>query len=458
MTKLIKLLAAILALLLMTSCSSPRPAKVPEPQPLDPDAPLKICFDLDNPPYDPRHHDFANGRMKYSGAKQRQAAVDQFLRDLEDAGGPRNVEVEFIEGWGDQRNGQLTRLRTEIMAGEGPDLFLLRQSGSFDLIRFPEKKMEDGLFLCLDKYMENAQFMEPDKMLAPIFDAGKSADGRRFLLPMSYSLSAAAVPVSSLEYDPGAAHSFEDMLDGSLGGVLALWRETGEVEGETGPLGEIYPALGSLADYGKEQLSFTKEELGEFFQSLLEYERRAGSGEVEVPRGMCLSDISGIEAAVADRTWARDPVHLIPLYDRNGGVTARIDFYMAVNANSKNPAGAFCAADYMLGHDFMLDSDLFMYMRSLTLPIYADLLGPETPLPYIRGDTPEESLMNSFGKLHWDSFRTLTGLITGAEFRTELDDELALGYYDYQKAESAAAREKVVSEAYSTMNMMLGES
>ena len=85
----------------------------------------------------------------------------------------------------------LQRIRTEIMAGEGPDVFLMRYTpawkfaaggvmiendyeGTDFLFRYPEKAMETGLFLPLDEYIENnAELGEWDEIVQPVLDAGR---------------------------------------------------------------------------------------------------------------------------------------------------------------------------------------------------------------------------------------------------------------------------------------------
>ncbi len=451
-----KLTALLFCLLMLTACSAQRRADIPEPQKLDPDEPLTICFDLDNGVVDPRHNEIGRERPIYSGGKLRQQAVDSFLEAMEAAGGPRNVQAEFIEGSGSDRDGQLTRLRAELMAGDGPDLFVIRQGGFSDLFLFPEKKMEDGLFLCLDGYMEGAQFMEPERMLTAVFDGGLASDGRRFLLPMTYNLSAAAVPTSYLDIAEGQKLTLDDLLDPESGlhSTLRLWRN----EEFNDPFFSMYPALGQLADYKKESLSFSKEELGEFFTRLCEYEQKIDAGEIDKPKGALTSYIPDFGKDIAPRPWSKEPLTLVPLYDKEGGVTARIDFYMGVNANASNPAGAFWAADYLLDPDYMADSDIHMYMWCVTMPIYCDLIGPDNSIPYIRGKTPKEDLRDGLTGRHWRAFSELKDRITGAEFPTKLDWEITSGYLSFLQAEDDAAREKAVSEAYTTMSMMLGES
>lgn len=452
---MLRKLAALLlitALLGLGACSAPvKPA--PEPEDFDPKEPLTVCFDLDNPFSDPRHYEYSGETVKYTGGRLRKQAVEQLLQDLKEAGGPENVEVEFIEGYGSDREGQLPRLRAEIMAGAGPDLFVLRNSGTSDLFLFPEKKMEDGLFLALDRYMDRVQFMEPDRMIAPIFDAGRSKDGKRFLLPMTYSIEAAALRSSGLDFDPCEPRPISDLLEGEgdLSGVLSFW-----VEEETGAMWGICQALGQLADYGKDSPAFTKEELSGFFAQLLEYGQRLEGGELIVPAGAHIVNPADLDGKTANLGWAREPAALMPLPDRDGGVTARVGFFMGVNANSKNPAGAFWAADFLLGHDYMRDSDLHMYMRNITNPIYGDLLGPGQELPYAKKGSVE--LFDSISGEHWEAFQDMTAMITGAEFPTRLDGLLDQAYYDYCQAEGSKERDKVVDEAYSQARMLLGEA
>lgn len=358
--------------------------------------------------------------------------------------------MEFIEGFGSDREGQLTHLRAEIMAGKGPDLFVLCQTGDRDLFQFPEKKMEDGLFLPLDGYMENARFMEPDRMLAPVFDAGLSRGGTRYLLPLTYNISVAIMREKKLEFDPAEPHDLDELLDmdSPLGGVLSLWRSYGGFWYDV-----IVPLLDPAADYKAESLCFTEEELAELFERLRQYEITADSDGFSKPSGVTTVHPIQLDSTVASRSWAAEHVALVPFYNREGGVTAWVETYAGVNANAANPAGAFWAADFLLGREYMMTSDLYTYMRCDALPIYNDLGGPDTRLPYNKDIDSGIS-----GGQHWDAFRELTGTITGGEFPTQLGTELAFAYWDYCDAYSDSARAKVVSEVYSAMRMMLGES
>lgn len=459
MFKKLALFMSLLALLGLAACS--RPGKeAPKPEELDPKEPLTICFDLDAS-FDPRHFDFDSGQAKYTGARLRQEAVDGFLEELAAVGGPRNVQVEFLEDLGSDREGQLTRLRAELMAGEGPDLFVLRQNGASDLFLFPEKKMEDGLFLPLDRYLEAPKFMDPGGMVQPIWDAGKSADGRQMLLPMTYDISVVAMRAEDVTLDPEKNYTLSDMLSGGtpwLTGALA--HKIDEIDNTFG-WNVISLAFGQLADYKKEELRFTQEDLGEILEGLLDFNQRANRGELgDLPRGVGVENPVNLPSAIQEKSWRGDDLTLAPLYGREGGVTARVIHFAGVNANAGNPAGAFWAADFLLGEDYLQSSDFGMYLWCKTLPVCQNLLQEDKPLFYQRDKkNPEVNSTWSLNEDEWRAFTALRERITDAEYPTVLDGTISQAYFDmFYSAEDEPARKKVITETYSKLKMLLGES
>lgn len=453
------LMACVLIWMLLAGCSQ-KEEPAPEPAAFDPQEPLTICFDLDST-FDPRHYSFSSdGSSKYTGAKQRREAVEQVLEAIKAQGGPENVQVEYIEGVSEDRDSQITRLRAELMAGAGPDLFVVRQAGDGrDLFKFPEKKMEDGLFLTLDRYLETARFMEPDRMVQPIWDAGKNAKGQQVLLPMTYDLSGVAMRAADVELDPEKDYTLFDMLSGGkpcLAGALAQ-----KIDAETGALGwNIYPAFGQLADYQKEELSFTQEELGEALEGLLAFNQKVNKGELgDLPGGVNLGNLVDLPSEIQRKSWRGDDVALVPLYGREGGVTARVVHFAGVNANAENPAGAFWAADFLLDQEVMQSSDFGTYLWCRALPVCGDLLQEDKPLTYQKdGKDPENSMLFRFDPKEWRAFTALRDQITDAEYPTVLDGTLAQAYYTMFKAADEPARKKVITETYSQLKMLLGES
>ena len=88
----------------------------------------------------------------------------------------------------------LTKLRTEIMSGRGPDLFVLDAS-NLRLIQYPDKQMRAGVFADLAPYLDTiaAEATLNETVLA----AGRVGEAQ-YLLPLYYTVPGVAVPAEAL--------------------------------------------------------------------------------------------------------------------------------------------------------------------------------------------------------------------------------------------------------------------
>ena len=83
------------------------------------------------------------------------------------------------------REGEVTRLRIDMMAGKGPDVLILRNfydhTGVMpdikNLFPVPQSAMKQNLFLPLDDYIANAKYMDWDKLLPAAMEAGRDEEG-----------------------------------------------------------------------------------------------------------------------------------------------------------------------------------------------------------------------------------------------------------------------------------------
>ena len=186
--KLSVLLAVLLCTLSLASCGAPLPpAGITESAEssgktsgssssgtVDKDA-LRVCVDLEY-------------RAGYTEGKTPENAFYNLMNTVKSLGGPENVSFEYLPREGTERETALDRVRTEIMSGGGPDMFIIACNGGIDymaadveaLFRVPEKAMEAGLFLPLDDYIQNAQFMEWNKLNETVMAAGRTE-------PVSYT-------------------------------------------------------------------------------------------------------------------------------------------------------------------------------------------------------------------------------------------------------------------------------
>ncbi len=83
---------------------------------------------------------------------------------------------------------EMKKMRTKIMAGKGPDLFILQgvTPGEQEMTYlFPNvnKTMQNGVFACLDKYMEKDQRWETEEVMEKALEAGTYRN-KQYVMPL----------------------------------------------------------------------------------------------------------------------------------------------------------------------------------------------------------------------------------------------------------------------------------
>jgi len=447
-------------LFLLSSCNLERKVEDTTAE-FDSTNPVTICFDLDSN-FDNRHYsinDYLD--FKYIGAGERESAVERLLSEMKEHNGPENVTYDFIEGQGETRDAALTRIRAELMAGAGPDVFVIchDQYSPNNLFKFVEKKMEENVFLSLDAYMEESQFMDVSRMNQTILNGGKNSSGQQMLIPLRYTFPTTVLPASKVQVDLSQTYTLNDMMQGTdlaLTSALAGWRN------EEGILSDYSSALGKKADYKKESLSFSQEEFHEFIEGLLVFNDKVNDEKLgDIVKGVARTDLWDFRLILSDQKWGSQPVTIVPLYNRQGGLTAKIMDYAAVNRNTNNPAGAFWIVDFISGEKQMQTTDFHMYLNSQGLPIYDELMQEETMLPYRKDvSTREKDPLKYifFKEDDWQAVTAAKNAITSVDFPTEIDLEIDLLlnkiHYSTDKTQTGV----MIDNCYKKITMLLGES
>lgn len=410
-------LAAALLLTLFSGCGKETGVKVlGDTKSRDP---LRICIDLQE--------------ARTSKNENLEVAVNDFLISLEQTAGLTDVVAEIIPGNYIGHDGHtvpatvrattVDRLRVEIMSGGGPDVFIMAYSVTsgvtgweYDkgdiLFKHPEKIMANGIFLPLDDYMENnTRFAEWDKFPQAVLDAGRNKEGQQ-IIPLTYTLPMLYIPKSAFDYTPDRELYWDDMLrDPVLSPVakeLATCYTVDEIfDGEE--IGAIEPyleyVLGDLADFETETLSFTEEELLVRVNEILAVDRAECYREI--------TDAKVIEPGVnmSHRYFGR-PMTMVPLYSDDGGITARIQNYAAVNRNTKKPEEAYAVIDLLMSKNMQMNKPLYSQVLYWFggIPLHEDLFLEDTPLgrwDYLTEENHQE-------------LSELRGQITHANFKSEL--------------------------------------
>lgn len=346
------------------------------------------------------------------------------------------------------RDASMDRIRVEMMAGKGPDLFLCMnpQATIFfpstekqALFQYPKALMKRHMFLPLDDYIENAKYMEWDKLYPEIMAAGKNDDGQQ-ILPISWMMNFTGIPAESYELPDDIPMTFEEMLESDDPGIIAATRSFNYCD-----------SLGQLADYEHDAPAFTIEELTAHLEGLSE-NRKLRTKEflesLDMPKSMEFSRHNFTQSQGSQEYV------LIPQYNRQGGATAYISTFGAVNINSKVPEAAFEILDLLLSKDVQKLSDLLMYDPGA--PVHMEL-----PRKKVRIETESGGKFYknwSISEHNDQQLQTLIKQINAVDFFTPVHYELSELYSSYMQAETKEEREKLVAEAYKNIDMMLAES
>ena len=237
------------------------------------------------------------------------------------------------------------------MAGKGPDVFVcLSGFGAHyfendtgfcfeeSLFRFPQQAMERNMFLPLDDYIEKAQFMEWDKLTPIVMEAGKNEHGQ-LLLPMTYTMPLGYYRSADVEYRlEDTSLTWDDMLSG---GPETLLQAANISESHQSA------ALAPIADYEKDQLALTEEELLEYVTSRMD--ARGRLGEMDLPE--CSNGLLHPNNWFDEENGASDELTLVPVFSRSGGYYAVITSFAGINVNTKRPDDAFFVVDYIMSKD-----------------------------------------------------------------------------------------------------------
>lgn len=349
------------------------------------------------------------------------------------------IITETIPPEGQERDAALSRIRTEILAGEGFDVFLCtcwapgRREDEVGLFMFPDQAMENQIFLPLDDYISGAKHMEWDRLMPAVMEAGKGKAGQ-MLLPLAYEFD-----VFLLDKD-----RFSSTIE-----FPATWDELAEsgdkLARSLAGYGTLYDMMGELADYGKDVPAFSEEELFDYTKRFLDHFKRV-QPEAIVPVFVNFSDgkFNGPDHQL-DLLNGRE-FDFFSSYNRKGGITADITAFAGINRNSAHPDEAFTVLDFLLSRDVQKNFAIYSAMHSL--PTHMDLYSNQCPA---HGQAMNEA--------HFQSFCALRDQINVAKFYTPLEGAM-LGItarYDFKNGTEEDLK-MIVHKQYMEMSMMLAES
>lgn len=275
----------------------------------------------------------------------------------------------------------LERLGTEIMAGKGPDIFVLPAartnmdiaapmwfsgiplaSESYEMLFSDvELSMYNGLFADISEYYDADNELGKDSLVTAVMDAGV-LDDARYVLPLRYNIPLIYVDVDRMAdagvsmdiFDQDIVSMMDDIAESGLD-----WLAAGAYLNQIKHYAlNFFP---DVVDYEAQEVTITKDELTTFMRSYVSMRQQQGSqrnsngistfsayiaGVESVPAkndsyGLVTADLDTALSSVLIAKDAGTNLAMYPLRATDGSVIADVTFYGAVGAGCKEPELAY---------------------------------------------------------------------------------------------------------------------
>lgn len=274
----------------------------------------------------------------------------------------------------------ITKTRLEVMSGAGPDAFLVSCADCLlneteMLFPSPESAMRSRLFYPLDELIAESRFFQKEQLNPEVLAAGRNEQGQ-VLLPLLYTFPVSwAGPEDAKQADSLSWESLVSSNSESL--QMAAELASGYPIGFT----FLFP---ELADWEKDNLLISREELSERIE-----EKRTLPVLTSIPPNVGARPLS---YQLFRETPQDQALTLFPLCGEDGGITAAVTLFAAINANAspEKAAAAFSLFDFMLS-DQLVSGEGY-YLRST----YDKFTGEETKI-YRGGDFYSFKIYSSTG-------------------------------------------------------------
>ncbi len=338
------------------------------------------------------------------------------------------IQLDILPQDAGERELALKRLRTRIMAGKGPDVFLLPSCNARTfsgrswtasekrtlnnavepLFLDPAQSMRNGVFLDISDYYERDSALGKEALQQTVMEAG-ILDGRRYILPLRYDFPALYVDVEMVQVlgiDPKALDcSVMELMDTALtlgDPLFASGAEPGFCR-----TGGGFALLPPVLDYGAGKVTLEESALADFlekYQALealaagehdtrqdpsmthyisagsvagdyvpgqdFEMEQASAFGrDVPITVGM----MSSAPCAAAIGQVEKREFQMLPLRAVDGSIAASVTYYGAVGAGCDYPEEAY---DFL--RRFLLEENQW----ELNRPLKRDTIRPNVKLQY----------------------------------------------------------------------------
>ena len=249
----------------------------------------------------------------------------------------------------EERSNRIDQLQTEMMAGQGPDIFILPCDDGFtynetQLVENVEKGMVTGLFADLSQLYDQDETLEKDLLLEKVMDAGMM-DGKRYILPLRYQYPIILALEDELQ---GAGLEISELAQNSetfLSTVIAQEGNAWHVSGANVFAANLINVFPSLCDYSTGEVSLDEETVVATLSQYMELLSSLDQKSIEADGGVWPNFLSADRPLSTlflsddlffylDIAYAQyQDLVAVPFAAQDGSIVANVSYYGAVSAN-----------------------------------------------------------------------------------------------------------------------------
>lgn len=249
----------------------------------------------------------------------------------------------------EERAELIDQLQVEMMAGKGPDIFILPCNDGFSynetqLFENVEKSMNANLFADISTQYDQDETLEHDLLLEKVMDAGV-ADGKRYILPLRYQYPIILVLESEMEKSKLDIDALGTSPEQFLDSVMSLESGAWQVSGASVFAANFFSAFSNVCDYGTGETFLDEENLAELlsrYGSLLATLKAESIQEDGTVWPYYLSDKHPMDTVpLCNRLFSfldiasaqGQELVAIPFAAQDGSIIANVSYYGAISAN-----------------------------------------------------------------------------------------------------------------------------
>lgn len=249
----------------------------------------------------------------------------------------------------EERSNRIDQLQTEMMAGQGPDIFILPCDDGFtynetQLVENVEKGMATGLFADLTTLYNQDETLQKDVLLEKVMDAGMM-DDKRYILPLRYQYPIILALEDELQ---GAGLELSELSQNSetfLSTVLSQKKSAWHVSGANVFAANLINVFPSLCDYSTGEVSLDEETVVATLSQYMELLSSLDQKSIEADGGVWPNFLSADRPLSTlflsddlffylDIAYAQyQDLVAVPFAAQDGSIVANVSYYGAVSAN-----------------------------------------------------------------------------------------------------------------------------